>query len=62
MVLPKSMRLKGHRCFDYLYREGIRYHEPSLLLRVVKAKPKLHKYKIKACGQKDYLCAIAISS
>ena len=29
--------------FDYLYKEGFRYHEPSMMLRVVNAKPKLQK-------------------
>ena len=62
MVLPKLMRLKGHRCFDHLYREGRRYHQPSILLRVVKADPRL--YKLKACLLKsnDCRCAIAISN
>ena len=62
MVLPKSMRLKGHRCFDLLYREGKRYHQPSILLRVVKADPRL--YKLKACllESNDCRCAIAISN
>ena len=62
MVLPKSMRLKGHRCFDHLYKEGIRYHQPSVLLRVVKAEPKLHKVKYWQYDPKSCQCAIAISS
>ena len=62
MVLPKSMRLQGHRCFDHLYRNGMRYHETSILLRVVKAEPKLLKAKIRAYEGKACRCAIAISS
>ena len=62
MVLPKTMRLKGHRCFDHLYREGIRYHEASMLLRVVKADNKLHKYKNQPFNSKACRCAIVISS
>ena len=62
MVLPKSMRLKGHRCFDQLYREGNRYHEPSMMLRVVNAAPKLHKSKFPNEKQNSCRCAIAISS
>ena len=62
MVLPKSMRLKGHRCFDHLYKEGVRYHQPSVLLRVVKAKPTLHKAKYLHDEPKSCRCAIAISS
>ncbi len=62
MVLPKSMRLRGHRCFDYLYREGRRYHENSILLRVVKADIKHSKIKRPQSGLKSCRCAIAISS
>ena len=61
-VLPKSMRLKGHRCFDHLYREGRRYHETSILLRVVKADPRLFKIKNHQSGPQSCRCAIAISS
>ena len=62
MVLPSSMRLKGYRCFDHLYRNGIRYYAPSMLLRVVKAEPKLEKIKINQFKLKSCKCAIAISS
>ena len=62
MVLPKSMRLKGYRCFDNLYRQGARYHESSMLLRVVKAEPRLHKLKINQYRSQACRCAIAISS
>ena len=62
MVLPKTMRLKGHRCFDHLYRYGTRYHEPSILLRVVKAENKLQKFPKKLMASQACRCAIAISS
>ena len=62
MVLPKAMRLKGHRCFDHLYREGVRYHEHSILLRVVKAEPRLQSPKSQALETKTCKCAISISS
>ncbi len=34
MVLPKSMRLKGHRCFNHLHKTGRRYHGSLMLLKV----------------------------
>ena len=37
MVLPRHMRLKGHRCFDFIYREGSRYYSASMVLRVANA-------------------------
>ena len=33
MVLPASMRLRGHRCFDHLHRRGKRYHGTAMVLR-----------------------------
>ena len=45
MVLPKSMRIKGYKCFNYIYRHGNRYHDQSMLIRVVKADLTLQKYK-----------------
>ncbi len=62
MVLPKSMRLKGHRCFDYLYKKGLRYHAASILLRVVKSQPSLQKYHFSKSQEKAFKCAVAISS
>ena len=41
MVLPKHMRLKGHRCFDFIYKEASRFYGPSMVLRVTNANPKL---------------------
>ncbi len=56
------MRIKGHKCFDYIHRVGNRYHGPSMLIRVVKSKPNL----IKAIKRKEnpysVRFAIAISN
>ncbi len=62
MVLPKDMRLKGHRCFDHLYRHGYRYHESSVLLRVVKPDPSLLKSKTHQVSSLEFKCAVAISN
>ncbi len=62
MVLPKHMRLKGHRCFDFIYKEGSRFHSYSMVLRVTKANPKI---KSKAIIQNESFaikCAISISN
>ena len=37
MVLPASMRLRGHRCFDHLHREGKRFHGNLMVLRKASA-------------------------
>ena len=41
MVLPASMRLRGHRCFDHLHRRGKRYHGAMMVLRKASSNPKL---------------------
>lgn len=41
MVLPVAMRLRGHRCFDYLHRKGQRFHGTFMTLRKASAMPKL---------------------
>ena len=43
MVLPAPMRLRGHRCFDWLHRKGRRHHSSHMVLRIVDAKPQLLK-------------------
>ena len=64
MVLPKHMRLKGHRWFDYIYKEGFRFHSYSMVLRVARANTKLlSKSKtIKSKIKSSIKCAISISN
>ena len=62
MVLPQSMRLKGHRCFNYLHRFGYRFHGSSMVLRVIKGNPKLLKPNYRDQKQDSCRCAVTISS
>ncbi len=62
MVLPYSMRLRGHKCFDHLHRSGTRFHSSSMILRVVKAKPSLLKSFPKNVTSHPCRCAVTISS
>ena len=62
MVLPKHMRLKGHRCFDFIYREGERFYSPSMVLRVTKANKKLQVRGINSNSSPSIKCAISISN
>ena len=43
MVLPTPMRLRGHRCFDHLHRNGHRNHGTHMVLRLAKARESLLK-------------------
>ncbi len=61
MVLPKHMRLKGHRCFDFIYKEGSRFYSSSMVLRVTNANKKLGK-GINSNIRPSIKCAISISN
>ena len=62
MVLPKHMRLKGHRSFDFIYREGAKFYGPSMVLRVKKVHIK-HQAKLTNIHKKPSIkCAISISN
>ena len=62
MVLPKSMRLKGHRCFDFIYKKGSRFYSSSMVLRVAKANKKLRAKEINLQIKPSIKCAISISN
>ena len=66
MVLPKHMRLKGHRCFDFIYKQGSRFYSPSMVLRVTNANINTNtKHQVKGINSKirpSIKCAISISN
>ena len=62
MVLPKHMRLKGHRCFDFIYKEGFRFYSSSMILRVTKANKKLQPKANNSEIRPSIKCAISISN
>ena len=62
MVLPKHMRLKGHRCFDFIYKEGARFYGPSMVLRVTNANTKPKVKEINSKIRPSIKCAISISN
>ena len=48
MALPKDMRLKGHRTFDYIHKNSIKYHGEFMTFKVAKSNPEIlfsHKFK-----------------
>ena len=61
MVLPKPMRIKGHRPFYYLHKAGTIFHSQSMLLKVATAKPRLLSPKDSDNQSNSCRCAISIS-
>ena len=48
MALPKDMRLKGHRTFNYIHKKSVRYHGKLMTFKVAKSNPEIlftHKFK-----------------
>ena len=62
MVLPKHMRLKGHRCFEFIYKEGERFYSPSMVLRVTNANKRLKAKGVNQSTRPSIKCAISISN
>ena len=62
MVLPKQMRLKGYRCFNYIYKEGKRFYGNSMVLRITNSNPNLLTKKNNFQNPNYLKCAISISN
>ena len=41
MALPKDMRLKGHRTFNYIHKNSIKYHGKLMTFKVAKPRPEI---------------------
>ena len=61
MALPKNMRLKGHRTFNYIHKNSLKYHGEFMTFKVAKSNPEIlfsHKFKN---NSKNLRVAIAVS-
>ena len=62
MVLPKHMRLKGHKCFNFIYKEGSKFQSSSMVLRIANANKKLLNQKNYSEPGHSIKCAISVSN
>ena len=61
MALPKAMRLKGHRTFDYIHKNSVRYYGNLMNFKIATSNPKiLISHKI-SDSLDNFKIAIAIS-
>ena len=61
MALPKNMRLKGHRTFNYIHKNSIKYHGKLMSIKVATSNPEiLSKHKL-TNNSNNLRIAIAIS-
>ncbi len=62
MVLPKEMRIKGYRSFEYIHKSAKRYRGNSMMLKVAKANENLIRIKPISSVNLSCRCAISISN
>ncbi len=61
MALPKYMRLRGYKTFDYIHKNSIKYHGQLMTFKVARSNPKiLLSHKLKATSN-NLRIAIAVS-
>ena len=61
MALPKDMRLKGHRTFNYIHKNSVTYHGKLMTFKVARSNPAIlltHKFK---SNSNNFRVAISIS-
>ena len=62
MVLPASMRLRGHRCFNLLHRSSKRQHGTLMVLRVAAGDSNLLRRELRGIQERTCRCALVISN
>ncbi len=61
MALPKTMRLKGHRTFDYIHKNSVKYHGKLMTLKIARSNPKILISHKNIDSLENFKIAIAIS-
>ena len=41
MALPKAMRLKGHRTFDYIHKNAVNYYGQFMTFKIARSNPNI---------------------
>ena len=61
MALPKNMRLRGHRTFNYIHRNSIKYHGKLMTFKVARSNPEIILSHKQRNTSNNLRVAIAIS-
>ncbi len=61
MALPKAMRLKGHRTFDYVHKNSVKYYGKLMTLKIVRSNPEILISHKNTDSLNNFKIAIAIS-
>ena len=41
MALPKALRLKGHRTFDYIHKNSVKYYGKLMTFKIARSNPEI---------------------
>ena len=61
MALPGDMRLKGHRTFNYIHKNSIKYHGKFMTFKVARSNPEIILSHKRSYTSNNLRVAIAIS-
>ena len=61
MALPKAMRLKGHRTFDYIHKNSVMYYGKLMTLKIAQANSEILISHKKFDNLNNFKIAIVIS-
>ena len=61
MALPRDMRLKGHRTFDYIHKNSIKYYGKLMSFKVARSNPDILSSHNLTNKSNNFRIAIAIS-
>ena len=61
MALPKAMRLKGHRTFDYIHKNSVKYYGKLMTFKIARSNPKILVSHKNVYSLDNFKIAITIS-
>ena len=61
MALPKDMRLKGHRTFNYIHKNATTYHGKLMTLKVARSNPAILSTHKLTNNSNKFRIAISVS-
>ena len=61
MALPKAMRLKGHRTFDYIHKNSEKYYGKLMTFKIARSNPKILNSHKNIHSLNNFKIAITIS-
>ena len=61
MALPKDMRLKGHRTFNYIHKNSVKYHGKLMTFKLARSNPEILSSHKLPYNSNKFRVSIAIS-